>query len=58
MNISYTSAAYNAAGTIDMEVEHPVFGTIPFTASPDDTEEHGRLLFEDAKDTATPYAET
>jgi len=58
MELSYTKAAFNAAGTIDMEVEHPVFGTIPFTASPDDPEEHGRLLFADAKATATPYAAT
>lgn len=26
----------NAAGTIDLEVEHQTFGWIPFTASPDD----------------------
>lgn len=27
---------HNAAGTIDLEIEHPAYGWIPFTASPDD----------------------
>jgi hypothetical protein len=36
----------NAAQTlIDCEIEHPIFGVIPFTASPDDVEEHGREIF-------------
>lgn len=36
----------NAENTqIDLIVNHPVFGEIPFTASPDDVEEHGRDLF-------------
>ena len=35
---------YNQHGTIDMEIEHPVYGWIPFTASPDDVEAHGREL--------------
>lgn len=38
----------NAAGTIDLEIEHPTFGWIPFTASPDDTEAHGRELYAQA----------
>ena len=29
---------------IDCEIEHPNFGWLPFTASPDDTEEHGRAI--------------
>jgi hypothetical protein len=41
------SAAYNAYGTIDCEIEHPVFGWIPFTASPDDVEPHGREIYAD-----------
>lgn len=36
--------AYNAFGTIDLEVEHPRLGWIPFTASPDDAEQLGRDL--------------
>lgn len=35
---------YNAAGTIDCEIEHPVYGWIPFTASPEDSSEEGRVL--------------
>jgi len=43
MNVK--SARYNGNGTIDCEIEHPVYGWIPFTASPDDQEELGRRLF-------------
>lgn len=39
---------YNAAGKIDCEYDHPVCGWIPFTASPDDTEELGRSIHEGA----------
>jgi hypothetical protein len=52
---NYKNPAYNANGTIDMELDHPVYGLIPFTASPDDPEEHGRLLFADVQATALPY---
>lgn len=39
---------YNQDGvTIDCEIEHPIFGWIPFTANPDDPEEHGRLIHAD-----------
>jgi len=51
----YTNPVFNASGNIDMEINHPVYGPIPFTASPDDTEEHGRLLFADAQASAAPY---
>ena len=37
-------AGYNENGTIDCEVEHPVYGWIPFTASHDDSEVHGREI--------------
>ena len=30
---------------IDCEIEHPHYGWIPFTASPDDVEAHGREVF-------------
>ena len=53
--MNYKNPIYNASGTIDMEINHPVHGPIPFTASPDDPEEHGRLLFADAQATAAPY---
>lgn len=35
---------YNQRGTIDCEIEHPQFGWIPFTASPDDSEPLGRSI--------------
>lgn len=34
-----------ASGRIDVEYEHPKFGWIPFTASPDDVEPLGRELY-------------
>ncbi len=30
---------------VDLNVSHPVFGEIPFTANPEDMEPHGRELF-------------
>ena len=41
------NAIYNAFGTIDCEINHPTFGWIPFTASPDDDEELGRQIHTD-----------
>jgi hypothetical protein len=35
---------YNVSGTIDLEYQHPVYGWIPFTASPNDVDEGGRAL--------------
>lgn len=34
----------NSFGTIDCEIEHPDYGWIPFTASPDDVEAFGKEL--------------
>lgn len=34
--------SWTAEGLIDCEIEHPAFGWLPFTASPDDPEPHGR----------------
>lgn len=36
---------YNQHGTIDCEIDHPQFGWIPFTADPDDCEQHGRDIY-------------
>lgn len=36
---------YTATGRIDCEINHPEFGWLPFTASPDDPEAHGREIF-------------
>ena len=56
--MEYKNPKYNADGNIDLELNHPTFGWIPFTASPDDVEKHGRDLFEDLKDIAEPYMPT
>lgn len=53
--MEYRNPQYNASGTIDMEINHPQFGWIPFTASPDDVEEHSRDLFAAAQATAAAY---
>ena len=37
--------AYNQNGTIDLEIQHPRFGWIPFTADPNDSEPVGRDLY-------------
>ena len=39
------NATYNRHGTIDCEVNHPKFGWIWFTASPDDVEDAGKALY-------------
>lgn len=36
---------YNWLDTIDLELNHPTYGWIPFTASPDDVEEHGKAIY-------------
>lgn len=38
-------AQYNKNGSIDIIYAHPVYGEIPFTASPDDPEPLGRALY-------------
>ena len=43
--MDYRNPVFNSAGGIDCEINHPQFGWIPFTASPDDSEKHGRDLF-------------
>ena len=36
---------YNQLGTIDCEIEHPSYGWIPFTSSPDDSEPLGVEIY-------------
>jgi len=35
----------NANGTVNMEIDHSVYGWIPFTADPNDSEQHGKDLY-------------
>ena len=44
-NPQWTNAEHTM---INVALETDVFGEIPFSASPDDVEEHGREIFEDA----------
>jgi len=43
--MAWRNPVRNTNGTIDCEIEHPDYGWIPFTASPDDSEQHGRDLY-------------
>lgn len=36
---------WNGNNTIDCEIEHPVYGWIPFTAQEDDVEKFGQLVY-------------
>lgn len=54
--VDFRNAQYNAHGTIDVELNHPVYGWIPFTATPKDSEELGRLVYAEAlKGPVAPY---
>lgn len=52
VDIAIKSPKFNKDGTIDCEIEHPVFGWIPFTASPVDVEPIGRSIFQGIVDGA------
>lgn len=39
---------YNADGNIDLEINHPVYGWVGFTASANDPVEHGRQIYAQA----------
>lgn len=43
--MEFRNPVYNSIGTIDVEINHPVYGWIPFTASPDDVEQFGRDIY-------------
>ncbi len=43
--MEFRNPAHNANGGIDCEINHPSFGWIPFTASPDDPSEAGREIY-------------
>jgi hypothetical protein len=53
--MNYRNAQYNQFGTIDCEIEHPLYGWIAFTANPDDVEPLGKVIFDLAKDNASEY---
>jgi hypothetical protein len=41
---------FTADGRIDCEIDHPAHGWIPFTADPNDVEQHGRDIYAAALD--------
>jgi len=47
--MKYRNPTYNASDTIDCEIDHPEYGWIPFTAEPNDVEEHGRAIYAQIK---------
>lgn len=49
-NLKIRNATWNEDGkTFNVEIDHPAFGWIPFTATPDDPEQYGRDIFEAGK---------
>ncbi|MDX5413413.1 MAG: hypothetical protein LPK02_10245, partial [Rhodobacterales bacterium] len=55
MTPEHRNPTFNALGGIDCEINHPDFGWIPFTASPDDPEPIGAAIFAAAQAEAAPY---
>ncbi|WP_313199913.1 hypothetical protein [Rhizobium sp.] len=57
MTLNFKNAKFiNAELTaIDLELNHPSFGWIPFTARAGDVEEYGRSLFALAESSAAPF---
>jgi hypothetical protein len=47
---------HNENGTIDCEIEHPKYGWIPFTASVDDPEQHGKDIHAELLSNLPPHA--
>ena len=48
MELKLKNPKYNKNGDIDIEWDHPKHGLIIFTASKNDVEEHGRIIFKRA----------
>lgn len=46
MSVNIKNPKYNAFGTIDVEYQHPVYGWIPFTANPSDTEVVSKEIYD------------
>lgn len=56
--MNFRNPIYTKDGRINCEIEHPEYGWIPFTADPNDVEELGRQIFEEASSgVVAPYVE-
>jgi hypothetical protein len=53
--MNFRNAQFTAEGKIVCEIEHPVYGWIPFGADPNDVEPIGAEVFNAAKGSAAPY---
>jgi hypothetical protein len=45
MDISFRNPIFTSDSRIDCEIDHPIYGWIPFTADPNDPEQHGRDIY-------------
>ncbi|WP_413874168.1 hypothetical protein [Albidovulum sp.] len=54
--VNYRNPRATAGAAIECEIEHPVFGWIPFVASPTDPEAHGRQIHARILADAVPLA--
>jgi len=53
--MEFRNPIFTASGAINCEINHPVYGWIPFGADPNDVEPIGAKIFSAAKDSAAPY---
>ena len=53
--MEFRNPVFATVNTIDCEINHPVYGWIPFTADPNDVEPIGAEVFNAAKGSAAPY---
>ncbi|RVB05684.1 hypothetical protein [Mesorhizobium sp. M7A.F.Ca.CA.004.02.1.1] len=53
--MDYRQPKFNVYGTIDMDVFHPIYGWIAYTASPVDSELQSRQLYATAYSSAAAY---
>lgn len=54
--MEFRNCRYTKAGTVNCEINHPQYGWIPFHATPDDVEQHGREIYAEAiKGEVAPY---
>lgn len=59
MELEFRNAKWNDAEhtTFDVEMNHPVYGWLPFTATPNDPEEFGRNVFASGLNGDLPVSE-
>ena len=53
--MNWRNPVFTATGDVDVELDHPTLGWVPFTASPNDSMQYGRDIFAAAQSSALPY---